>query len=109
MLRWIIRTIGGLFLVLAVAALIHDLWLGYQLGDMAFSALGELWFDLHAPSLNAMQAGVQRYVADWLWDPTIVTVLLWPAVLVFLLPGLVFWVLGGTGKSDRKFETKGIS
>jgi hypothetical protein len=52
-------------------------------------ALGEMWFKLHPHSLNTAQAGIQRHVAPWLWEPMITTILLRPGSLVFGIPGVL--------------------
>ena len=58
-------------------------------GTWRLTALGEVWFKLHTASLNGAQAGIQRYVAPWLWEPVITTILLWPGWLVFGVPGVL--------------------
>ncbi|MEQ9642017.1 MAG: hypothetical protein RIM84_18485 [Alphaproteobacteria bacterium] len=50
------------------------------------ASAGELWFRLDVESLNLVQAVTQRYLAPWLWDPAIVTLLQWPAWLVASIP-----------------------
>jgi hypothetical protein len=44
---------------------------------------------LHKGSLGLLQAGTQRHIAPWLWDPVLQTILLWPGWLVFG----VFWLV----------------
>ena len=93
----VLRLIGGILLVAGLAALGLDLWQGSQTGAFHLSAAGELWFRLHPGSLNLSQAVVQRYLLPELWDPVILTVLLWPAALVLAVPGLVLLALGSAG------------
>ncbi len=81
------RLIGWLFLVLAVAAAGQEIIAAVDAGAWRAVALGELWYRLHGASLNAAQAGIQRNIAPWLWEPVITTVLLWPAWAVFAVPG----------------------
>ena len=89
----ILRILGGLLLILALAALGWEALSAWQGGGWRMVPLGELWFKLDSKSLNASQAGVQRYVAPWLWEPVITTILLWPGWAVFGLPGaLLLWV-----------------
>jgi hypothetical protein len=83
------RMIGWLLLVVALGVVSFEIWLAMKSGGWRPVAAGELWFKLHAPSLNASQAGIQRHVAPWLWDPVITTVLLWPAWAVVGAPGLL--------------------
>ncbi len=51
---------------------------------------GELWYRLAPGSLNLLQAIVERYIWPPLWDPAIVGILQFPALMVFAVPGLVF-------------------
>ena len=48
---------------------------------------------------------VQRYIHPALWDPRIVTVLLWPAGLVFGIPGLLLLLLVRRPRRHRFFLT----
>jgi len=86
------RVIGWPFLLLAVIAAGYEAVEAYQSGEYRLLALGEHWYRLHPGSLNGAQAGIQRYIAPWLWEPGITTILLRPAWLVFALPGaLLTW------------------
>ncbi len=51
--------------------------------------LGGLWAALDLDSLNLIQAVVQRYLHPVLWDPGIISLLLWPAWIVLVVPGAV--------------------
>ncbi len=93
------RVIGWLLIFGAVAAA------GYELSNVIGGeqwrrvALGELWYGIHAPSLNAAQAGIQRHVAPWLWEPVITTILLAPVWLAFGVPGMVLaWACRRRGR-----------
>jgi hypothetical protein len=83
------RLIGWLFLLAALAALGRDLFDWYRTGAFAPLVVGQLWFDLHPASLNLVQAVIQRYVAPWLWDPVITTVLFFWAFAALAVPGLL--------------------
>jgi len=83
------RLIGWVFVLAALSALAYEIMEAVASGSWRMIALGELWFELHAASLNAAQAGIQRYIAPWLWEPVIATVLLWPGWAVFGVPGLL--------------------
>ena len=96
----IVRILGWLLIVLALGALGWEAFAAWQTGGWRMIPLGELWFKLHSNSLNASQAGIQRYVAPWLWEPVITTILLWPGWAVFGVPGvLLLWA--GRKKSRR--------
>ncbi len=74
---------GIMCLALAILALAFELWLAVQAGGYRMIAAGELWFRLHGASLNLSQAILQRYVHPVVWDPGVVTLLLWPAWSIF--------------------------
>lgn len=85
--------IGGLFIAAALVALGFDLYrLSAGLGS-GFSPLGQIWFDLHPGSLNLVQAVIERYIWEPLWEPGIATILQWPAFLDFLVPGALILAL----------------
>jgi hypothetical protein len=84
------RIFGWILVLAALGALAYEVMAAISgEGGWRMIALGEMWFKLHAPSLNGTQAGIQRYVAPWLWEPVITTILLWPGWLVFGIPGLL--------------------
>ena len=90
---FVLRFIASWFLVAGVIALGHD---GIKSianeGGFVMTALGKHWFDLHPPSLNGLQAGTERYVAGWLWDPVLIGVLQTPTWIVcFVVAGLLYW------------------
>lgn len=58
------------------------------------AALGDVWYGLDPGSLNLLQAVTQRYLSPDLWDGAAVPLLLAPAWIVLLLPGLVLLALG---------------
>ena len=82
------RFIGWILLLAALGAVAYEVMAALTEGGWRMIALGEMWFKVHASSLNAAQAGIQRYVAPWLWEPVITTILLGPGWLVFGLPGV---------------------
>ncbi|EWY42607.1 hypothetical protein N825_01635 [Skermanella stibiiresistens SB22] len=99
----VLRVIGAVLLVAGLAALGWDLWRWSQIagveGGLHLTAAGELWYGLHPGSLNLTQAVVQRYLSPSLWDPALVTILLWPAALVLAVPGIVLLALGSIRRS----------
>ncbi|MEK9946794.1 MAG: hypothetical protein VW999_12500 [Alphaproteobacteria bacterium] len=72
-------------------------------GSIQWGALGEQWFRLHKESLGLTQAGIQRHIAPWLWDPVLLTVMLWPGWLVFGVLGLILRWLFRRRRKDRWF------
>lgn len=93
------RIIGYLFLAAALAVFAWEAMGYFEFDEWRMIVFGELAFRLFPEWLNLAQALIQRYVADWLWDPLIQTFLLWPAWPVLLAIGLVFY---GWGRKRRR-------
>ncbi len=102
------RLIGWLLIFGAITAAAYELT-GVIGGDgWRVMALGQLWYDIDAASLNAAQAGIQRYVAPWLWEPVITTILLWPVWAAFGAPGLVFaWACRRRSRTRGLYRNRG--
>ncbi len=92
--RWF-GILGLILLALALAALIYELLTGLNAGGYRPIAAGELWFRLHATSLNLCQAVIQRYVHPMVWDPVVIGVLQWPAWSILGAPGALLVALFG--------------
>jgi hypothetical protein len=99
----VLRLIGWLLLGAALLCAGGEALASLQAGQWAPTAAGELWFRLDPSSLNLSQAVIQRYVAPWLWDPAIVTVLLAPAWVVLGLPGLLLSRLCRGARGRRRW------
>ena len=83
------RALGWLFIALGLAVFARDAWVFLENGVVSMTAVGQLWFSIHAGSLNLVQAVVERYVHPMIWDPVIFSVLRLPAALLFVAIGLV--------------------
>jgi hypothetical protein len=89
----VLRILGALFALAALAALGREL-VGYaETGTWSFMPLGALWAWLHAPSLGLLEAAVVRHVSEDLWYEWIFPILEAPAWLVFGVPALVLLAL----------------
>lgn len=82
--------LGLVFLALALLAVAYAAAAGRE---GVWTAAGELWYRLNVGSLNLTQAVIQRHVVPYLWDPVVVSALLWPAWGLFAVPGLVLTIL----------------
>ena len=87
------RVIGWISLLAGAAVLVRDLLVWIDTKHWAPIALGQLWYDLNRSSLNLVQAGVQRYIHPFLWDPIIVSILLSWAFAVLMILGALLLVL----------------
>jgi len=83
------RIIGWILVTAAVAIFARDILASIDTGSLAMMSAGELWFRIDNGSLNLAQAVTQRYLFPSLWDPVIVTVLIWPATAVLGVPGMI--------------------
>lgn len=101
------RAIGWALIILAVVTLGYDVvaWWHQQpesltqlgrvgrIGEVHLSAVGEIWFRIDSDSLELAQPAIERHLWPWLWDPVILTVLLWPAYATLLGLGVIFLLL----------------
>ena len=84
------RLAGEAFLIAAAIALVFDVGQAvFGANGFAATGFGKLWFALHPSSLNGAQAGIQRFVSPFLWDPIIATLLQMPLVLACGALGLL--------------------
>ena len=93
------RLIGWILFLAGLAVLTRDAFVWIETKQWAPLALGQLWYNLNPSSLNLAQAVVQRYIHPFLWDPIIVTVLLWWAFAVLMVLGLL--ILAFSGRRTR--------
>lgn len=85
----VLSTIGLLLALLGLGVLAYDVGQYAEYGGFQMTAVGDLWFSVHAASLNLVQAVIERYLWPPLWDPLITTILLWPAGIFYVVIGLL--------------------
>jgi len=85
----ILRIIAFLLIFLGCALLGRDGLASLSEGSLRLLPLGELWFHISPASLNALQAGAERYVSVELWDSLISPILHVPAFVYPLALGLI--------------------
>ena len=95
------RLIGWIFFLAGLAVLARDAFAWIETKQWAPIALGQLWYNLNPSSLNLVQAVVQRYIHPFLWDPIIITFLLWWAFAVLMVLGLLILALSGRRARTR--------
>jgi len=100
------RLIGWIIFLAGLAVLARDVFVSIDTKHWAPIALGQLWFDLDRSSLNLVQAVVQRYLHPFLWDPIIVTILLWWAFAVLMVLGLLILAVSGRRRRVRTPPTR---
>ena len=92
-MRLIIRTFGLILIFIAILVGVLDLIDSYNGGDVILTDVGSFWYSSHPSSLQLLQPAIARHVSPFLWDPIMVTILLWPVTSVLGLPGLIFVLL----------------
>jgi hypothetical protein len=99
MIRFLLRFIGLLLLALAFIFVIYDGMKSIADGGLFMTKFGQLWIDIHAGSLQAFQATVQRYAGSELWQTAAVPILGQPVAAVFGVLGVVLILLGRKKKA----------
>jgi len=95
------RVFGYLLILAAVIVAVAEAIDFATQGEWTVISAGEVWYRIHRASLNAAQAGIQRYLSPWLWDPVITTLLRGPAWAVLGVPGIAFVILFRRGRDRR--------
>jgi hypothetical protein len=88
-MRIVARLFGLFFLLAALLVLAADLAAAGQGSDTEIMPLGALWYSLNSASLNLVQAVIERYIWEPLWDPVLIAVLQWPAAPAFAILGVL--------------------
>jgi hypothetical protein len=96
------RVVAWILILVAGAVLAREAYLFLDTGSYASIAVGQLWYDIHRGSLNLVQAGLERHVHPFLWDPLLFTLLQWPATLVFGIPGVVLLLATRSPKKKKR-------
>lgn len=90
---FIIRLIAVVFLIFAFIAAGVEIYGLIRTGHWTALAAGQLWMNLHAPSLEGAHSFIQRYFYPVIWDPGIAWILRQPAWLVAGVPGVgLLWL-----------------
>ncbi len=91
----VLRSIAYLLLSLAFVFTVLDGIRSLAANDLVITPLGQLWSNLHAPSLKLFQAFFTDRGLIYLWDPVILGILQAPG---FAVPALLALVLAWIGR-----------
>ena len=83
MIRFVLRTLGLWILAAGFVFLVYDGTKSIAGDQIYFTKLGDVWNAVNSTSLQLLQPAIERHVAEWLWNPVILSVLTAPAFLVF--------------------------
>jgi hypothetical protein len=89
-----LRFLAGVFLLVAVIALVHDATRALAAHAFVSTSLFEHWSKLAPASLAGAQSAVQRYTHPLLWDPVIRKLLLLPTWALFTALGALLAYAG---------------
>jgi len=94
MIRFLLRTLGLLFLAAAFVLVVYDGTRSIAANALLYSRVDEIWSQLHGASLQQLQPFLEKNAPPWLWDPVATTILKSPAIAVFGIAGIVLILLG---------------
>ena len=94
MIRSFLRCLALAVGLVAVLLLNYDLAKTLDARAVHLTSLGDAWFIVHPESLLLLQPGIERHVAEWLWNPVIQTILEQPAWLVLAVLGALIGLAG---------------
>lgn len=98
-MRLLFRLTGTWLLALALILLIIDGTKSLAANAVIWTPLGELWMQLHPPSLEGFRAFIASRFFDLVLLPTADLVLGLPAWAVFGVPGILLAVMGRSRRS----------
>ena len=88
MIRFLLRTLGLLFLAAAFIFLVYDGTRSIAANVLLYSKVDEIWSLLHSTSLQQLQPTIERN------GPVVTTVLDSPATVAFAVIGAIMILLG---------------
>jgi hypothetical protein len=94
MIRFVLRLLALVILAAAFILLIYDGAKSIADSSIHIYKLDQLWNDIHASSLQALQAVTERRLGARLWPLIARPVLDQPAWLVFGVIGMILMLLG---------------
>ena len=99
----VIRTIGWLAAILAIAAIAWDYWRGpNQGGEMEFSSIAEGWAELHRDSLIGLNSFTEKNLSPEIWDAYLLPALNWNAALSFTILAIVCFFISRDSNGSRR-------
>jgi hypothetical protein len=94
MIRFLLRTLGLLFLASAFIFLVYDGTRSIAANTLVYSKADEVWSLVHAASLQQLQPWTEQHAPRWMWDPVVTTILRAPAAVVLGTAGAILILLG---------------
>lgn len=88
------RAFGWLLLAMALAAAVHDALAWWSDGSLRLLTLAGLWARIDLGSLTGLQDGIEQHIHPAAWHWVLRPILAIPAVLAFVVVGLICLWLG---------------
>lgn len=93
-LKFLFRLLGYACLAIAIIAGISDASTSIAQSQVQLVPLGQVLYDFFPDTFPILQPAIERHVHPFLWDPVVLTLLVWPVWAVFAPLGLIFLWLG---------------
>jgi hypothetical protein len=98
MIRFVFRFIGLWILAAGFVALVRDGTKSIAGNAVFMTALSDDWTNIHASSLQSLEALIAQrvapYVGGWLWDPLMLAILAAPTFVVLGVIGAILILIG---------------
>jgi hypothetical protein len=94
MIRFLLRTLGLLFLASAFVFLVYDGTQSISVSRLVYTKAGDVWSLVHTASYQQLQPWIESHAPHWLWDPVATTILDAPAAVVLAIIGVLLIPLG---------------
>jgi hypothetical protein len=94
MIRFLLRTLGLLFLAAGFVFLVYDGTRSIAASQLVYTRVDEVWSLVHAASLQQLQPWIESHAPHWVWDPVVTNILSAPAVVPLAIVGALLIPLG---------------
>jgi len=94
MIRFLLRTLGLLFLASAFIFLVYDGTRSIAANLIMYTRVDEVWSLLHPASLQQFQPWIEQHAPHPLTEPAVAAVLSAPAAVILVIAGTILMLLG---------------
>jgi len=94
MIRFLLRLIGLWILAAGFVFFVYDGTKSIAGDHFYITKLRHAWNAINSTSLQLLQPAIERHVAQWLWDPVVLSVLTAPTWVVLAVLGAILMLLG---------------
>ena len=94
MIRFLFRLLSTASLATAMIFAVIDAARSVAAGHLVTTPLGQSWLDASPATLDAVKDFAEKHLWTPLWDPGLVTILLAPGFVVFLVLAFLLYIIG---------------